>query len=139
MNEWMNGVVKIMSTVLKILMLIFSVGKCVMPPSFNNRFIMTVCYHYHQIIYLIPILQINVEFQEVSPNDAIPETDLFFYISEYYNEYCHKTVLTVLYEKVNLSPINLSPISSHLHQLQVENSMNPDIFSLFLKHKLLFV
>ena len=27
---------------------------------------MTVCYHYHQIIYQIPILQINAQFQEVS-------------------------------------------------------------------------
>ena len=26
---------------------------------------MCVCYHYHQIIYLIHILQINAEFQEV--------------------------------------------------------------------------
>ena len=27
---------------------------------------MTVCYHYHQIIYLIPIPQKNAAFQEVN-------------------------------------------------------------------------
>ena len=79
-------------------MMISSVGKCVMPPSFNNP------------LPFRPPRCLKASF-------FIPETDFFSNTSGFYLETCHKTV----YVKVNRSPMDLSPILIHHHPLQVEN------------------